>query len=232
MNIAELIHKKYIFNRRIHVLCEKLARIIPRNVIILDVGCGDGYLDALLMQRRTDISIKGIDVLLRDKVHIPVEVYKTDKLPYKDSSFDVVMFIDVLHHSKDPEYLLREAVRISRDAIIIKDHLLNGILAGSTLRFMDNIGNVRHNVYLSYNYWTREKWLQTIETIGMSVNTWQEALQMYPWPANLIFDRNLHFISELKNNKKNSKDPGPEDPDFNNTINEINYGKESRKWLL
>ncbi len=202
MNIAELIHQKLIFKRRIHVLCEKLAQIMPRNIFVLDVGCGDGLLDARLMQRRPDISIKGIDVLLRDQVHIPVEVYKTDMLPYANSSFDVVMFIDVLHHAKDPEHLLREAVRISRKSVIIKDHLLNGILAGPTLRFMDKIGNVRHNVRLSYNYWTREMWIKNIASMGMSISKWQEHLRIYPWPAGLIFDRNLHFISELTINKK------------------------------
>jgi hypothetical protein len=42
----------------------------------------------------------------------------------------VVLFVDVLHHSKDPMILLREAVRMVRKAIVIKDHTLAGLLAG------------------------------------------------------------------------------------------------------
>ena len=202
MNIVEQIHEKYVYGRRIRVLCENLAQLIPQNVLLLDVGCGDGFLAARLMQRRPDISIKGIDVLLRDKVHIPVTVYDCVNLPYKDSSFDAVMFVDVLHHTEDPEHLLSEGMRVARKSIIIKDHLLSGILAGPTLRFMDNIGNVRHGVCLVYNYWTREKWMRTIASLGMSIDKWQERLGIYPWPTTMIFDRSLHFVCTLTVNKK------------------------------
>ena len=33
--------------------------------------------------------------------------------------------------------LLREAVRVARQAVLIKDHLVEGTFAYSTLRFMD-----------------------------------------------------------------------------------------------
>ncbi len=202
MNIIEHLHEKYIFERRIRVLCENLAQLIPHNVVLLDVGCGDGFLAARLMQKRPDISIKGIDVLIRDNIHIPVEVYDGANLPYMDSSFDAVMFIDVLHHAEDPEPLLREAGRVARQAIIIKDHLLNGVLANSTLCFMDNIGNARHGVSLIYNYWSREKWMRTITSLDMSISEWRERLGIYQWPLSLIFDRSLHFISRLTFNMK------------------------------
>lgn len=202
MNFIEQIHEKYIFNRRIRILCEHLAQLIPQNGMMLDVGCGDGYLAAQLMKKRPDIAIKGIDVLLRNRVHIPVEIFDGSQLPYQDSSFEAVMFVDVLHHIEGPEQLLREAVRVARETVIIKDHLLNGILADSILRFMDNVGNTRYGVNLVYNYWSREKWMRTIASLDMSVRVWKERLGIYPWPLSLIFDRSLHFVSGLTFNKK------------------------------
>lgn len=197
MNIVERIHEKYVHHRRARILSENLARLIPQNAQLLDVGCGDGLLANRLIQRRPDISIKGVDVLVRDEVHIPIEPYDGVHLPYKDSSFDAVMFVDVLHHTEGPEHLMSEGMRVARDNLIIKDHCLNGVFASPTLRYMDDVGNVRHGVPLVYNYWSKEKWLRTIASLGMSISQWQGRLGIYPWPASLIFDRSLHFLCML-----------------------------------
>lgn len=125
-------------------------------------------------------------------------MYDGHYLPYADSSFDTVMFVDVLHHSDSTEHLLLEAIRLTRKTIIIKDHLKNGLLAGPTLRLMDNIGNRRFKVELSYNYWPRNRWLRTIAAMGLSVYDWKEKLAIYPWPISLFFDRSLHFVAILR----------------------------------
>jgi len=204
MNLLEQIHEKYLFGRRVRILSDNLAAYIPANATLLDVGCGDGSLAAKIMRRRPDVTIRGIDVLMRDKVHIPVELFDSVNFPYDDDSFDTVMFVDVLHHTKKPERLLREAARVARRNIIIKDHLLNGFLAGPTLRFMDHVGNARHGVNLVYNFRPRAKWQQTFETIGLASEKWCERLNLYPWPLGLIFDRSLHFISSLSVPEKNN----------------------------
>jgi ubiquinone/menaquinone biosynthesis C-methylase UbiE len=50
------------------------------------------------------------------------------------------MFVYVLHHTNDPEVLLREAQRVALKAVVLKDHTRNGLLAYTTLRFMDWVG--------------------------------------------------------------------------------------------
>ena len=198
INLLEQIHERSIRERRIRKLCGVLTASIPRNDRVLDVGCGDGVLDSRILQARPDLVITGLDVLLREKTHIPVEMYDGHYLPYADSSFDTVMFVDVLHHSESTEHLLLEAIRLTRKTIIIKDHLKNGLLAGPTLRLMDNIGNRRFKVELSYNYWPRNRWLRTIAAMGLSVYNWKEKLAIYPWPMSLFFDRSLHFVAILR----------------------------------
>ena len=69
---------------------------------------------------------------------------------HPDASFDVVMFVDVLHHTDDPLLLLQEAQRVGK-IILVKDHFRKGFLAGPTLRFMDWVGNAHHGVVLPYN---------------------------------------------------------------------------------
>ncbi len=202
-NFLEKIHEKHGRERRTRVLSGVLSGLIPQEATVLDVGCGDGYLAFCLMQNRSDIVIQGLDVLHRKKTYIPVKMYDGQHLPYADSSFDTIMFVDVLHHSRSIERLLNEAIRVTRKIIIIKDHLKNGLVAGPTLRMMDNIGNVRFNVELKYNYWPRKKWLRTVNAMGLVVCDWQEKLGIYPWPISLFFDRSLHFVTTLSvSNKK------------------------------
>jgi hypothetical protein len=103
----------------------------------------------------------------------------------------------VLHHSDDPTILLREAVRVARKGLVIKDHTLSGFLSGPTLRLMDRVGNGRHGVALPYNYWTHDQWFKAFETLGLKTGAWKSKLRLYPWPARWVFDRSLHFVARL-----------------------------------
>ena len=114
MALLDQIHAGYVHNRRIRVLSGHLAELIPQAAQVLDVGAGDGMLAHTIRQRRPDIEVKGIDVLVRADTHVPVEAFDGTHIPYDDASFDFVMFVDVLHHADDPSHLLREAVRVAR----------------------------------------------------------------------------------------------------------------------
>ena len=107
------------------------------------------------------------------------------------------MFVDVLHHTRDPQALLREARRVARRSLIIKDHARDGVAAGPTLRFMDWGGNARHGVALPYNYWPRWRWDDAFRRLGLTVESWDRDLCLYPPPAHWLFDRSLHFTTRL-----------------------------------
>ena len=197
MSWVETIHGRYVHDQRSRVLSGHFAKVLPENVLVLDVGSGDGLLGQLISQIRPDVTIQGIDVLVRPRTHIPTEKYDGERIPYGDTSFDGVMFVDVLHHTTDPMILLREATRVARRTIVIKDHLLDGLFAGETLRFMDRAGNARHGIPLPYNYWTKETWYDAFDTLGLRVGMWTAKLGLYPRPASWLFDRSLHFVARL-----------------------------------
>jgi len=165
---------------------------------VLDVGCGDGLISALLQQRRPDIVVQGIDVLPRAQTHIPVEIFDGSVFPFASSSFDVVLFSDVLHHTADAKILLREARRVTKQHVLIKDHYREGLTAKARLRFMDWVGNARFGVALPYNYWTRQQWNTAWEKIGLQPEQLVTKLGLYPKPADWVFGARLHFIALLK----------------------------------
>ena len=187
-----------IFDRRIKVLSKHLAELIPRDASVLDVGAGDGRLAARLLERRPDLKIRGVDVLVRGTSLVPIQEFDGQTLPFGDRSIDVVMMVDVLHHAALQMALLRETARVAARAVIIKDHLLQGVLAHPTLRFMDWVGNARHGVALPYSYWTPTEWSEAFRTAGLTPVVEREKLRLYPWPASLLFDRGLHFIRVLE----------------------------------
>lgn len=197
MNVVAHLHDRFVHNRRIRILSEHLIKLIPRRSRVLDVGCGDGLLAARISQKLPEIEIRGVDVLVRDKTHIPVERFDGRTILHNSSTFDSVMFVDVLHHTKDPMLLLHEAVRVARRAIIIKDHLGNGALDKVTLQLMDWVGNGPHGVPLVYNYWSQQNWLHAFNSLDLRIEEWIEDLRIYPLPANWIFGRSLHFIAKL-----------------------------------
>ena len=197
MALLDRLHGDLVHTRRVGVLSRRLAALAPQGAKVLDVGCGDGLLAKLMGQLRPDISIEGIDVLVRPGTHIPVHAFDGKRIEFPDKSFDAVMFVDVLHHTNDPEILIAEAMRVARSCILIKDHTQDGILARRTLAFMDWVGNAHHGVALPYNYWPVAKWREMFSRRGLVVEAWEDRLGIYPWWARRVFERKLHFIARV-----------------------------------
>jgi SAM-dependent methyltransferase len=191
------VHDAYVRKRRVRQLGQVLAQVIPCGASVLDVGSGDGLLSLYIETLRPDVQIQGIDVLARHDARLPVQLFDGVTIPDSPKSRDVVLFADVLHHTADPMILLREAVRVARHSIIIKDHTKDGVLAGPTLAFMDRVGNAQRGIALPHNYWTRHLWLDAFQILELSVADWRDDLKLYPWPADLIFGRSLHFVTRL-----------------------------------
>ena len=120
MKITDKFHSKFIYNRRMFQLHNHISEIIKKYNIkqILDVGAGDGKIDSMIMENN-DVSITGIDVLVRDTTYIPVEKYDGSHIQKEDNSVDTLMLIDVLHHTEDPEAVFKEVCRVSNKYIII-----------------------------------------------------------------------------------------------------------------
>jgi len=192
------IYEGLYFDRRTRVLTRSVAEMIPENATVLDIGCGNGRISSMIAESRSDIDIKGIDIKKRkEKCFIPVEVFDGQHIPYDDKSFDTAIFVDVLHHIPDPMIILREASRVVRNCIVIKDHNADRFLGNITLKFMDWVGNARYGVVLEYNYLKKEQWQEAFSVLGLTVGDCNNSLHLYPGPVDWIFGRSLQFVCRL-----------------------------------
>jgi SAM-dependent methyltransferase len=191
------VHERIVFNRRVSVLGEALGALVEPGSDILDVGTGDGQIARLIAAQAPDTSVRGIDIMARPTSHIPVDIFDGQTIPHPDKSFDVVSFVDVLHHTDDPRILLKEAARVARKAVILKDHFSQNAVDHMTLRFMDWVGNAPHGVVLPYNYGSRADWENWYAEAGLGIETLSTEVPLYPAPFSLLFGRGLHFVARL-----------------------------------
>jgi SAM-dependent methyltransferase len=191
------LHARWVAPRRVRVLSERLSEMLPDNASVLDIGCGNGAVSASILRAKPTISMRGIDVLGRNPASIPVALYDGVNFPFSGNAVDTCMLVDVLHHVGDIDAVLSEAHRVSRRHVLIKDHLCGSRVDFQLLKFMDWVGNRHAGVALAYNYRSKQDWMRHFRRAKLDVIAWDERLSLYPYPLNLVFGRQLHFVALL-----------------------------------
>jgi SAM-dependent methyltransferase len=198
--IVKPIHSSTVSKRRIRQLSSHLTQLLLNQQILvgLDVGSGSGELAHNLEVNYPNLKMFGVDVLLREDTAIEVVKFDGERLPFADKSYDFVILIDVLHHTQEPLELLQECVRVSRQFILIKDHICESCWDRVRLSFMDWVGNRAYDVQLPYNYLSENQWMTLYGQTGLVCERKINKLRLYPQPFSLIFDSYLHFLAKLR----------------------------------
>jgi methionine biosynthesis protein MetW len=103
---------------------EVIAGLVPAGSRVLDLGCGDGELLALLRDRKgcTGYGIELADANLPKCVQRGVDVIQLNLdeglALFDDHSFDVVLQLDTLQHLRNTQHMLRETARVGRIGIV------------------------------------------------------------------------------------------------------------------
>jgi SAM-dependent methyltransferase len=198
MKWIDALHETGVHPRRTRVLAEAASALLPRNLRVLDVGCGDGLFALTLSKLRSDLRIEGAEAFPRAACRIPVVAFNGLNLPFSSDAFDACLLIDVLHHAENPAALLAEAARVGSGRVILKDHLREGFAAGPCLRFMDVVGNRRHGVALPFRYFDSSEWERMFAECNLGAVSRNPVGDLYPFPANLVFGRRLNFVALLQ----------------------------------
>jgi methionine biosynthesis protein MetW len=105
-------------------MMQSIARLVPDGSRVLDLGCGDGALLALLQKERGctgyGIEIADANVLACVRRGVDVIQLNLDEglALFDDASFDVVLQINTLQHLRNAEVMLRETARVGRIGIV------------------------------------------------------------------------------------------------------------------
>lgn len=93
---------------------------------VLDVGCGEGFLLEKLKKNGIGKNLEGVEFLktaigIGKKIHpgITIKQGSIYSLPYRNSSFDVVLCTEVLEHLDDPEKAYKEILRVTKKYCLI-----------------------------------------------------------------------------------------------------------------
>jgi len=91
---------------------------------VLDIGCGDGSLLALLRDRKNvdgrgiEISREGVNTCLARGLAVIQGDADTDLADYPDDAFDYVILSQTIQATRQPKVVLEQLLRIGRRAIV------------------------------------------------------------------------------------------------------------------
>lgn len=139
---------------------------LPKHSQILDVGCGCGMVSQELIDLGMDVY--GIEInedalkILKKKGFKTIKHDVTEKIPFQDNYFDIILLLDILEHVFNPLQLLQEANRLLKKggAVIISTPLyfdfidrLRILFTGNVISY-DNLcyGKELYHKFRSYNY--------------------------------------------------------------------------------
>lgn len=103
---------------------ELIAELVPPGSRVLDLGCGNGELLALLRDKRGcsgyGVEISDENVLACTKRGVDVIQLNLEEglAVFEDQSFDVVLQLDTMQHLKNTERMLLETARVGRMGIV------------------------------------------------------------------------------------------------------------------
>lgn len=150
---------------------------------VLDAGCGNGVVSQIL-KAELGIDLWGTDIADYLKTDIPFKkMDNPNRLPFEDSSFEYVMFNDVLHHLYEVESLLLEAKRVGRVVLVFEDepHVL--------LNIVDKVLNFFYysKMPCPLNFKTEKDWCVLFNRLGFNCETGEIAYPFgYPF-RNMVF---------------------------------------------
>lgn len=191
------IHHRLVSEPRRDRLAAALSALASGATTLLDVGAGDGIVGAAVAQL-LGAEIRGADAMPSPKAPFLVVALTDEALPFADASFDAVLLSDVLHHAQSPDDLLREALRVARRCVVVKDHFAFGPWSERVLLALDVIGNRPYGVQVRGDYATPEAWLRRFQRCGAEVEEMAWPLDVHGPAIRLLTRSEHHFAARLR----------------------------------
>ncbi|MEM7035372.1 MAG: polyprenol phosphomannose-dependent alpha 1,6 mannosyltransferase MptB, partial [Bacteroidota bacterium] len=181
---------------RLAIKYERIARHLDKNETVLDVGTGNGGLCHALKGNGYDVTAVDVkDISFFEEVK-PV-IYDGEKLPWDDNSFDTALIITVLHHTPDPEAIVKEAMRVARKKVVIMEDIYHNVFQKHLTFFTDSLVNLEFDGHPHTNK-NDAGWRALFDELGMKM-TFREDFR------TLVFFRQVIYVLELPTTSTSSQ---------------------------
>ena len=199
-------HDKFISPRRRRVIKDAVVEILPKKDHYeswLDVGTADQKLFRLIYESLDHCTdVQTLDIYPVANPALKHTVYDGKTIPFPDNSFDIVSFIDVLHHTDNITDLLAEAKRVAKKFILIKDHKYETGFHKRVLEIQDWFGRFSVKDFdfpLPYEFLTYNQWQNIFVDLQLKVICLKESMDYsHPFPFDIVYPAHLHFVCLLQ----------------------------------
>jgi len=152
---------------------------LPTHSTILDIGGRWGFYSGPLEKRGHRPLV--LDVVRPGFQKAPVVIYDGSEMPFADKSFDVSIFVTVLHHIRDQASVLQEARRVTRKRILIVEDLYHHPVGRIWTILRDRILNFEWFGH-PCGFRTQGEWESFFKSQGLQV---QGCRKVYTWLCGL-----------------------------------------------
>ncbi len=143
---------------RINPIVDSFSSAITPHSRILDIGAGKGLL-AQEITRRFSARVTMVDVAQYNQTLLPLIVCDSRALAFAENSFDFAILSFVLHHTPKPDVILREALRVAPQVVVVENDV-HGKIRGALTQAIDSWPALRYGTPPCYFAWTRDEWLK------------------------------------------------------------------------
>lgn len=162
----------FMYPRSVRTALCQFLQPLPFQSSVLDIGSGTGILCQFGYECREDLCFVAVDpaegMMKYAKAYVQTHKAVAEALPFEDDSFDVAMMGESLHHFKDVDAALKEAVRVLKNGgkLFIYDFDVNTFMGKTMCRGEVLLGEPG-------NFFTSQTLQEKLETYGFSVSITQ-----------------------------------------------------------
>lgn len=179
---TKLLRKFFGNNYKLNT-AKYISELCDKSSTVLDLGCNDGRMASYVLNYNPSLKIEGVDVQDNLPCKIKRTKYDGKTIPFPDNHFDIVIAIDVLHHTDNIPALIKEMSRVSKKHIIIKDVVTYSIFSHIGISIADYLSNFNYGIKCTYNFPKMKEWKSFFSSNNLKISQ---------QPKNLYFGFGLN----------------------------------------
>ncbi len=159
------LFQKAVRSRSLTVV-NRIKPYISKTDKLLDIGSGTG--DVAYLLQKVGYNVTPLDVAdFHGPRLLETTIYDGVTMPFADKTFDKALLLMVMHHTPNPEVILKEALRVAKELVVIETSYVGKLDRAWTI-ISDTIGNLRLEAFWE-SYKTDKEWRELFGKLGLEV---------------------------------------------------------------